>query len=64
MRSPRFWAFLYLFMGSGFIYFAIQQKSRSGVWDWFTIALIAIAAYDFMIAIKYFTFKPKEESKK
>lgn len=64
MKSPRLWGYIYLFMGSTFVLFAIQQKTRIGGWDFFTIALMAIAAYDFMIAIKYLTFKPKNEKNK
>ena len=57
MKSPSFWGMIYLFMGFSFIFFAIQQKGRTGEWDLITIALIAIAAYDFMVANKYFRMK-------
>lgn len=60
MKTPFFWGVLYAFMGSSFVYFAINQNDRNGSWDAFTIALMAIAAYDFMIAIKYLTYKPKK----
>jgi hypothetical protein len=64
MKSPRFWAYIYLFMGFSFVYLAIQQSNRTGHWDLFTVALMAIAAYDFMVAIKYMTFKPKTNENK
>ncbi|OIJ16217.1 hypothetical protein BKP35_04365 [Anaerobacillus arseniciselenatis] len=64
MKSPRFWGYMYLFMGFSFVYLAIQQSSRSGTFDLFTIALMAIAAYDFMIGIRYLTLKPKTTEKK
>ncbi len=64
MKSPRFWGYIYFFMGFSFVYLAIHQSNRSGTWDLFTIALMAIAAYDFMIGIRYLTLKPKATSKK
>lgn len=64
MKSSRLWGYIYLFMGSSFVMFAIQQKTRIGGWDFFIVALMAIAAYDFMIAINYLTFKPKKGSNK
>ncbi|MCT8136596.1 YdiK family protein [Anaerobacillus sp. CMMVII] len=63
MRSPLFWGTAYLLMGASFVFFAIQQRGRTGEWDLFTIALMAIATYDFVIAIRYFTFKPKAQDK-
>lgn len=63
MKSPLFWGMVYLFMAFSFVFFAIQQKGRTGEWDLFTIALVAIAAYDFMIALRYFRMKPKADEK-
>jgi hypothetical protein len=64
MKSLRFWGYIYLFMGCSFIFLAIQQKARTGETDIFTIALMAIAAYDFMVAIKYLNPNPKKEKNK
>ncbi|RXJ01336.1 DUF4305 domain-containing protein [Anaerobacillus alkaliphilus] len=63
MKSPLFWGIVYLFMAISFVYFAIQQRGRTGEWDLFTIVLMAIAAYDLLVAVRYFTFKPKVEKK-
>jgi hypothetical protein len=63
MKSSLFWAFMYLFMAVAFVYLAIQQKGRTGEWDLWTIALMAIATYDFFIAIKYFRMKRKVADK-
>ncbi|OIJ11351.1 hypothetical protein BKP37_15865 [Anaerobacillus alkalilacustris] len=57
MRSPYVWGIIYFFMGCLFVYFAIQQNTRTGQWDFFTIALMALAAYDFTISYRYFAFK-------
>lgn len=59
MKSPLFWGIMYLLMAFSFVFFAIQQRGRTGEWDLFTISLMAIAAYDFMVAIRYLMFKPK-----
>jgi hypothetical protein len=64
MKSPLVWGFIYLFMATSFVYFAIHQKGRTSDWDLFTIALMAIATYNFVIALRYFTFKPKADNKK
>lgn len=63
MKSPLLWAYLYLFMAFSFIYFAIQQRGRTGEWDWFTLILMAIAAYDFLVSIKYFSLNNKRKKK-
>lgn len=63
LRSSRFWGYMYIFMGIGFVYLAINQSNQAG-WGLFTMALIAIAAYDFMIGMKYLFGKPKKADEK
>lgn len=64
MKAQRLWGYIYIFMACSFVFLAIQQKSRIGETDLFTIALMAIAAYDFMIAIKYLRPTPKKDKNK
>lgn len=51
--SPYLFSFIYMFIGVMFVYFAIEQNSRTNEWDLFTIALIAMATFEFMIALRY-----------
>lgn len=63
MRSPYFLGMIYLFMGCSFVYFAIQQNKRTDNWDFLTIALMALASYDLIVAFKHFTFKSRSKNK-
>ncbi|SES02226.1 YdiK family protein [Salipaludibacillus aurantiacus] len=53
-KSPRFYGYLYFFLGTLFLFFAIQSASQSAGWDFFTILLMAFAAIDYFIAFRYF----------
>ncbi|UTW70479.1 YdiK family protein [Anaerobacillus sp. HL2] len=48
---------IYLFWSCSFVYFAIQQNKRTDQWDFLTIALMALASYDLIVAYRHFTYK-------
>ncbi|SDZ50905.1 protein of unknown function [Evansella caseinilytica] len=62
-RSPRFFGFLYFFIATVFVYFAIQQNNRTEGWDFFTILLMSVAAIDYMIGFRYFSLASKQKKK-
>lgn len=51
--SPYLFSFIYFLIGTAFTYFAIEQNARTNSWDFFTILLIAMATFEFMVAIRY-----------
>ncbi|MBB5172620.1 DUF4305 domain-containing protein [Texcoconibacillus texcoconensis] len=53
-QSPKSWGFLYFFIGSLFLFLAIQQNSRTDGWDILTIVLMAVATMDYFISIRFF----------
>lgn len=53
-KSPRFFGYIYLFLGTLFLFFTIQSAQQTAGWDFFTILLMAFAAIDYMIAFRYF----------
>lgn len=61
-RSAKFYGYLYFFIATIFVLFAIQQNNRTEGWDFFTILLMAVAAIDYMISFRYFG-KAKQMSK-
>lgn len=63
-RSPRFYGYLYFFLGTLFLFFAIQSASQSPGWDFFTILLMAFAAVDYLIAFKYFGMAARQQQDK
>lgn len=60
--APSFMGFLYVFMGFLFTFFAIQQVSNFG-WNLWAILLMALAAFDFYMAFRYFSFQRKMRNK-
>lgn len=56
--SPTFMGVLYALIGVLFTYLAIQNMQVNG-WDWWTFFLIALAAVDFVIAIRFFQAKKR-----
>ncbi|PTL37658.1 YdiK family protein [Alkalicoccus saliphilus] len=54
MRSPRFNGYLFFFVGTLFLMMAIQTAGQTSGWDILTIVLIAFAAFDYMLAFKFF----------
>ncbi|WP_147803344.1 YdiK family protein [Alkalicoccus halolimnae] len=53
-RSPRFNGYLFFFMGTLFFMLAIQSAGQTSGWDVLTILLVAFAAFDYMLAFKFF----------
>lgn len=51
--SPYLFSFIYFLIGTAFTYFAVEQNARTSNWDFFTILLIAMATFEFMVAIRY-----------
>lgn len=61
-RSANFFGFFYLALGTIFVLLAIRLHSISG-WGLFSIGSVAIAALDFMTAIRYFSSSKKVDKK-
>lgn len=62
-KSPRFYGYIYFFLGTLFLFFAIQSASQSEGWDIFTIILMAFAAIDYLIAFRYFGIAIRKQQK-
>ncbi|GAF66686.1 YdiK family protein [Alkalihalobacillus trypoxylicola] len=54
--SPITIALVYCAMGVIFVFFAIDVVGRSG-WNVWAFLLIAFAAFDFLVAIRYFQLR-------
>ncbi|UCZ53710.1 YdiK family protein [Bacillus shivajii] len=63
-KNPRFTGYLYFFIATLFVIFAIQQNNRTEGWDAFTIILMAVAAIDYMIAFRFFGIAKKQQQEK
>ncbi|WP_280772273.1 YdiK family protein [Salipaludibacillus daqingensis] len=64
IKPSRFHGYMYFFLGTLFLYFAIQSAQQSSGWDFFTILLIAFAAIDYMIAFRTFGAIAKQQQDK
>jgi hypothetical protein len=64
-QSPLFSGIIYLFLGSIFTFFAIENLSDDGGWGFFTILLIVLATFDFGSGIRMvlFHFHQKKQQK-
>lgn len=51
-RSPMYMAITYFILGAVFVFFAIQNVTRSG-WDFFTYFLIILATLDIGSGIRF-----------
>ena len=51
-RSPMYMAITYFILGAVFVFFAIQNVTRSG-WDFFTYFLIILATLDIVSGIRF-----------
>lgn len=56
-------AILYLLLGIWFIYFGIQSKGDT-VWNSITLIFAAVAALNFLVALRMFRFYFKFKGKK
>ncbi|MGJ9385844.1 YdiK family protein [Salipaludibacillus sp. CF4.18] len=63
-KSPRFFGYIYLFLGTLFLFFAIQSAGETAGWDVWTVILMAFAAIDYMIAFRYFATAARKRQKK
>lgn len=57
--SPTFWIFAYLVLGVIFTYLAIFYAQEDGVWSFWPILNMALAAYDFFNAYRMFELRKK-----
>ncbi|KMY45980.1 hypothetical protein AC622_18710 [Bacillus sp. FJAT-27916] len=51
-RSPLYMATIYFILGAVFIFFAVQNVTRSG-WDFFTYFLVILATLDIGSGIRF-----------
>lgn len=65
MKKPsRFQGYMYLFLGTLFLFFAIRNAQETSGWEFFTILLIAFAAVDYFFAFRYFSAMAKQRKDK
>jgi len=55
-QSPLFSGIIYLFLGSVFTFFAIENINEAGGWGFFTFLLIILATFDFGSGIRMILF--------
>ncbi|KAA9016039.1 YdiK family protein [Niallia endozanthoxylica] len=55
-QSPLFSGIIYIFLGTLFTFFAIQNINEDGGWGFFTILLIILATFDFGSGIRMILF--------
>jgi len=63
-RPSRFHGYMYLFLGTLFLFFAIQSAQQTSGWDFFTVLLMAFAAIDYLIAFRSFSALAKQKQEK
>ncbi|ADC49924.1 MULTISPECIES: YdiK family protein [Alkalihalophilus] len=54
--SPTTMAFMYFFLGVLVVFIAIQKVNQTG-WDFWAYLIIGFAAFDFMIAYRFFRIR-------
>ncbi|PYZ92161.1 DUF4305 domain-containing protein [Salipaludibacillus keqinensis] len=64
IKSPRVAGYLYFFLGTLFLFFAIQSARQSEGWDVFTIVLMIFAAIDYFIAFRHLGTAARARAKK
>jgi uncharacterized RDD family membrane protein YckC len=62
--SPTFMIFLYAGLGVLFTILSIHYAREDGLWSFWTILTMAIAAYDFVNAFRIFALKVKIDQMK
>ncbi|QKS70277.1 YdiK family protein [Paenalkalicoccus suaedae] len=62
-QGSRASGFLFLALGTMFVFFAIRRLETSGEWDALLILLVAFAAFDYMMAFKHFGAVARQKQK-
>lgn len=57
--SPTFMIFLYIGLGILFTILSIHYANEDGLWSFWTVITMMIAAYDFVNAFRMFALKKK-----
>ena len=63
-KSPRFFGYVYFFIATAIVQYAILQNSRTEGWDLITIFLMAVAPINYMMSFKSFAIAAKNKDKK
>ncbi|WP_408009085.1 DUF4305 domain-containing protein [Pseudalkalibacillus sp. A8] len=62
--SPTFWIFAYFILGVIFTYLAIFYAREYGVWSFWPLINMALAAYDFLNAYRMIELRKKLKNMK
>ena len=63
-KSPRFYGYVYFFIATVIVQFAILQNSRTEGWDLLTIFYMAVAPINYMMSFKSFAIAAKTKAQK